>query len=165
MFCSHCGQALVAGQPVCGQCGQAVAPIVPPVPGMEFQVEAYAGKVRALAVFWFVYAGVSLVVGWAGLAFAQAFFGGAFGPWFHAPMPHGLFGPAFMHLVWVMLLLRAALAIAAGWGLWERTTWGRVVAIIAAVASILKFPFGTAMGIWTLVLLLGYRNTTLYEQS
>jgi hypothetical protein len=28
----------------------------------------------------------------------------------------------------------------------------------------LKIPFGTAIGIWTLVLLLGYRNTTLYEQ-
>jgi hypothetical protein len=38
------------------------------------------------------------------------------------------------------------------------------VAIVAAVFSLLKFPFGTAMAIWTLVVLLGYRNTTLYEQ-
>jgi hypothetical protein len=28
----------------------------------------------------------------------------------------------------------------------------------------LKFPIGTALGIWSLVVLLGYRNTTLYEQ-
>jgi hypothetical protein len=39
-----------------------------------------------------------------------------------------------------------------------------VVAIVAAVLSLLKFPFGTALGIWTLVVLLGYQNTTLYEQ-
>jgi hypothetical protein len=29
--------------------------------------------------------------------------------------------------------------------------------------SILKFPFGTALAIWTLVTLMGYRNTTLYD--
>jgi hypothetical protein len=28
----------------------------------------------------------------------------------------------------------------------------------AAFLSLLKFPFGTAIGIWTLVVLLGYRN-------
>ena len=38
------------------------------------------------------------------------------------------------------------------------------MAIVAAVLSLLKFPFGTALGIWTLVVLLGYQNTTLYEQ-
>jgi hypothetical protein len=37
------------------------------------------------------------------------------------------------------------------------------VAIVAAFLSLLKFPFGTALGIWTLVMLLGYRNTTLYQ--
>jgi len=38
------------------------------------------------------------------------------------------------------------------------------VAIVAAIVNIYKFPFGIAMGIWTLVVLLGYRNSTLYEQ-
>jgi hypothetical protein len=46
----------------------------------------------------------------------------------------------------------------------ERTDWGRIVAIVAAFLILLKFPFGTALGIWTLVTLLGYRNTTLYQQ-
>jgi hypothetical protein len=38
------------------------------------------------------------------------------------------------------------------------------VAIVAAFLSLLKFPFGTALGIWTLITLLGYRNSTLYSQ-
>lgn len=164
MFCSHCGQPLMAGQPVCGQCGQQVAPVMPPVPGLEFELEAYASKIRALSVCWFAYAGVSLLLGWAGLAFLQNFLGGSFGHW-AGPLPHGLFGPGYMRLFWVMHGLRALLSLAAGWGLWQRTAWGRVVAIIASVASVLKFPFGTALAIWTLVLLLGYRNTTLYEQQ
>jgi len=61
-------------------------------------------------------------------------------------------------------LVRVSLAALAGWGLLERTRSGRIVAIVAACLSQLKFPFGTAMGIWTLIVLLGYRNSTLYEQ-
>jgi hypothetical protein len=74
------------------------------------------------------------------------------------------FGPALLQFVWIFLVLRAALAIAAGWGLMEHTQWGRMVAIIAAIFSLLKFPFGTALGIWTLVVLLGYQNSALYDQ-
>jgi hypothetical protein len=33
-----------------------------------------------------------------------------------------------------------------------------------AFLSLFKFPIGTAIGIWTLVTLLGYRNQTLYDQ-
>jgi hypothetical protein len=61
-------------------------------------------------------------------------------------------------------VLRSGLALAAGWGLMERAQWGRIVAIIAAFLCLLKVPIGTALGIWTLVTLLGYRNTTLYDQ-
>jgi uncharacterized membrane protein (DUF2068 family) len=64
----------------------------------------------------------------------------------------------------VVIVVRSGLALVAGWGLMERSQWGRIVAIVAAFLSILKFPIGTALGIWTLVVLLGYRNTTLYDQ-
>jgi hypothetical protein len=46
----------------------------------------------------------------------------------------------------------------------ERAEWGRIVAIVASFLFLLKIPVGTALGIWTLVTLLGYRNTSLYEQ-
>jgi hypothetical protein len=104
------------------------------------------------------------LLGLAGLTFAKAFFSGSFGPWMHGNMPPMWFGPALLQFVWIFLVLRAALAIAAGWGLMEHTQWGRMVAIIAAIFSLLKFPFGTALGIWTLVVLLGYRNSSLYDQ-
>jgi len=168
MFCSGCGYALAQGQPVCTQCGRPVALVVPPVPGFQFQLESYAGKVRALSVAWFVYAALSLLLGLAGLSFAQAFFGNHFGRWGHGPWGDGFgpdwFGPAILHLVWVAITIRSVLALVAAWGLYERAQWGRVVAIVAAFLSLLKFPFGTALGIWTLVVLLGYQNSTLYDQ-
>jgi hypothetical protein len=168
MFCSVCGQPLALGQAVCSQCGRPAAAAVPPIPGLQFQLQSYAGKVRALGIVWLVYAALSLLTGFAGLTFAHAFLFNHFGnwgngPWGNGSMP-GWFGPAILHFIWMALLVRAALALVAGWGLLERTQWGRIVAIIAGVLSLIKFPFGTALGIWTLVVLLGYRNTTLYEQ-
>jgi hypothetical protein len=169
MFCSGCGHALVLGQPVCPQCGRPIAPVVPAVPGFQFQLESYAGKVRALSLVWFVYAALSLLMGLAGLTFAHAFFANHFGHWGHGPwsdgsMPPDWLGPAIMHFVWVATVFRAGLALVAAWGLYERAQWGRIVAIVAAILSLIRFPFGTALGIWTLVVLLGYQNTTLYEQ-
>lgn len=166
MFCSGCGQALAQGQPVCLQCGRPVAPVVPPVPGFQFQLESYAGKVRALSLAWMVYAALSLLTGLAGLSFAHAFFSHHFGNWSNGPWGDNSdwFFPAIVHLVWVAITLRSALALVAAWGLYERTQWGRIVAIVAAFLSLLKFPFGTALGIWTLVVLMGYQNSTLYAQ-
>jgi hypothetical protein len=169
MYCSGCGQALPPGQAICPQCGRPATPPVPPVPGFQFQLDSYAGKVKALGIVWLVYAAFALLTGIAGLAFANAFLSGRFGPWMNGPWAHGpippmWFGPAMLHFVWVILVVRAGLALVAGWGLLERTQWGRIVAIVAAFLSILKFPFGTALGIWTLVMLLGYRNSSLYDQ-
>lgn len=171
MFCSGCGHVLEPGQPVCTQCRRPVmAPPPPPVPNLAFEVGHYAHRIRALSTVWFIYGGLTLVTGIAGLTFASAFFNHGFGPWMHGPWSHGdiPFGPGFgsaiLHFAWVMLSVRAALAFAAGWGLMERAPWGRVVAIVAAFFCLLKIPFGTAIGIWTLVTLLGYRNTTLYDQ-
>lgn len=168
MFCSGCGHALLPGQPVCPQCGRPAALVVPPVPDLQFQVESYAGKIKALSIVWFIYAGFSVLAGFAGLAFAHAFFSNHFGGWSHGPWPNGpgpeWFGPALFHLVWVSILVRTALALVAAWGLLERARWGRIFAIIVAILSLLKFPFGTALGIWTLVVLLGFRNSMLYQQ-
>jgi hypothetical protein len=136
---------------------------------MALLVDNYASKVKTLGVFWIAYAGVSLLLGMAGLAFARAFFDHHLGMWDHGPWGHGpfgpeWFGPALIHLAWTAIIVRSGLALAAGWGLIERTQWGRFVALVAAFLCILKFPFGTALGICTLVLLLGYRNNTLYQQ-
>jgi hypothetical protein len=135
----------------------------------EFQLANYANRVRALSTVWFIYGGLGLVFGVLGMTFANSFLNGGFGMWMHGGpwgrTPFGPnFGPAFFHFIWVMIVLRSGLAFAAGYGLMERAPWGRVVAIVAAFLSIIKIPFGTALGIWTLVTLLGYRNTTLYDQ-
>jgi hypothetical protein len=138
---------------------------VPPVPGIEFQLAGYADKVKAVAICWFVYAGITLFLGTIGMAFANAFFSHHFGNWGTGPWgnSHWLF-PAMMHFAWMILVFRSGLAIAAGVGLLQRTEWGRIAAIVSAFLSLLHPPLGTALGIWTLIVLLGYKNSRLYEQ-
>ena len=168
MYCSGCGFGLAPGQPVCPQCGRPVMMAAPPpVPAFQFELAGYASKMRALSTVWFIYGGLALVTGFVGMAFMNAWFNGhgswMQGPWGHTPFPPFWFGP-MIRFGWTFVIARSVLALMAGYGLMERAPWGRMVAIVAAFLSILKFPFGTAIGVWTLIMLMGYRNTTLYEQ-
>jgi hypothetical protein len=167
MYCSGCGSALEPGKSICPQCGRAVPPAVSAaafVPGLEMQVAGYAGKVRLLGILWLVYGGISLIFGLIGIGFMRSFFAGGFGPWAHDPnFPTWIFPYAF-HFAWVSIFIRVALCAIAGWGLLERTQWGRIVAIVAAILSLIHIPLGTALGIATMVILFGYRNWALYEQ-
>jgi hypothetical protein len=140
------------------------APIPPAVPYHQFELASYASKIRVLGVLWLVYAGITLIFGFAGLAFAHAFLSGGFGPWMHGHTPHLWFTPALLRFAWVFLVGRAILAAVAGWGLLERTEWGRIVAIVAAILCLIRIPLGTALGIATLIILIGTRNWTLYEE-
>ena len=170
MFCSGCGHVIETGQAVCPQCNRPVAPAappgypMPPAQSFEFQLASYAGKVRVLGILWLVYAGLSLLLGFAGMEFLKTFISHGFGPWANGPMFGDWFGPALIHVAWILLSVRAVLCAVAGWGLLERTQWGRIVAIIAAFVCIIKVPFGTALGIASLIILLGYRNSALYDQ-
>jgi hypothetical protein len=137
---------------------------VPPVPGLQFQLASFASRIRALSIVWYIYAGLYLVLSFIGMAFTQAFLNGRFHNFVNPPVPMEWLGPAILHFAWVFIAIRVGLALAAAYGLMERAPWGRVVAIVAAFFIVFKFPFGTALGIWTLVTLLGYRNSALYEQ-
>src|SRR5215475_2713257 len=168
MYCSSCGQALQPGQTFCPQCGRPVAIAPPPVPGIGFELQNYASKIRALAMVWFIYGGLNLVFSFFSMAFARFAFHNHFGPWNPGPWMHGplrpeWFGPVVIQFMWLIALLWALFLFAVGWGLMHREPWGRMVAIVAAFLNLFRFPLGTALGIWTLVTLMGYRNQTLYD--
>ncbi len=177
MYCGGCGQALVAGQAFCPQCGRTnvvdVQPGIIPVPNLSYLERRF----NALSVGWLLYAGLMIFFGVIGLFFAEAFLGGWMGNWAHGPFSgfdhghsrlHEFFnGPGmplfFVRLGWVALALRAGLAVAAGVGLRQKAPWGRWVAIVAAFFSLFSFPLGTAIGIWTLIVLLNTSNAAGYE--
>lgn len=65
-------------------------------------------------------------------------------------------------------MLMAALAVpgmVAGYGLLKRKNWGRVLAIIVGIFSLMNFPLGTAIGIYTLYVLLQEEAPTYFAAA
>ncbi|MGH7744974.1 MAG: hypothetical protein ACREQ5_09260 [Candidatus Dormibacteria bacterium] len=69
-------------------------------------------------------------------------------------------GIAFVSAI---IVFQALLSFIAAWGLFERQSWGRIAAIVAAVFSLWRIPFGTALGIYTLWVLLPASSEAEYR--
>ena len=54
--------------------------------------------------------------------------------------------------------------ILVGWALLQREEWGRMLAIVMGVITILSFPVGTALGIYTLIILLPAQSEQEYRR-
>jgi hypothetical protein len=66
--------------------------------------------------------------------------------------------------VGIVLLVQALAGIAAGWGLMDRQSWARVLAIVLGFVALPSFPLGTALGIYTIWVLLHSRGEEEYRQ-
>jgi hypothetical protein len=87
----------------------------------------------------------------------------------HFMMRSGLFwgpffGPSFMFGMGLIFLLVAAGGICVGWGLIQYQPWARVVAIVLGVVALVRPPFGTVLGIYTLWVLLARGADVEFER-
>jgi len=114
-----------------------------------------------MAILWIVFSAFRILMGAWTLAFSH----------FMLPMMSGFMGqmnqeaqPFFGSLMdmlrvvygftFVYSLVTGAAGLVAAWGLLQREPWGRIVAIVMAIVSLVSIPFGTALGVYTLVVLL-----------
>lgn len=156
MFCDRCGTRLDDNQGFCPSCGKAVGPIAPaPVvtPAPQGRV---SGHIRLLGILWLASAAVHLIPGFFLLIF---FHRGMILPPDVPPFVSGL-----MQVIGFSLLAGAVLGLMAGWGLLERQPWARMLAIVLGVLQLLNVPFGTALGIYTLWVLLPSDSEVEYTQ-
>jgi hypothetical protein len=111
---------------------------------------------QSLGILWCVLGVYRVVRGLIAMIFFRALTTHNFGndAWMFGGRFHGPFPPIWMAGLWPLIaattVFTAALALAAGYGLLNRAPWGRIVAIIAAIFTLIKFPLGTALGIYTL---------------
>ena len=61
-------------------------------------------------------------------------------------------------------LLVAAAGISIGWGLVERRPWARMAALVAAFLIVLRPPLGTALGVYSLWVLLSADAASEYAR-
>jgi len=167
MVCSACGTPVVAGVNFCARCGAAVvgdpqqaANGAPPPPiaahyGVPYVPPARVQRhLQTLGILWCVFAAYRVIAGVVGMVMVKAFTLGAFGGW-GFPFGRGFRGgPGWMAgllpVIAAVTVVFAGLAAFAGWSLLNRKPWGRVLAIVVGVLALVKFPLGTALGIYTL---------------
>jgi membrane protein insertase Oxa1/YidC/SpoIIIJ len=111
---------------------------------------------QTLGILWCVFGVLRVVSGLIGAFFLRAFTTHRFGDdsWMFGGHWHGPFTPMWMGSLWPLIVVAtvfsAALALVVAYSLMTRRPWGRILAVIAAILVLLKFPLGTALGIYTL---------------
>ena len=158
MVCQACGTPIAEGVHFCSKCGAQVVMLQPmyPQPPMPIYLPRVQRNLQTLGILWCVVGAYRVVAGLIGMIFFRAFATHKFGndAWMFGGRFHGAVPPMWVAGLWpviaVTTIFAAALALVAGYGLLNRRPWGRIVAIIAAVLALIKFPIGTALGIYTL---------------
>lgn len=146
MFCNHCGGALPAGQSFCSSCGRPVVAGVAPPPAARGRV---ARHLTTLATFWIVISAFRLI-GSGGVFFAGHFLRRAVFPDPFAAR----FLPHIFPMIGGFLFLSALIGFLLGLGLLQKHSWARILGIVLGAFSLFDPPFGTALGIYTLWVLL-----------
>ena len=169
MYCVACGAMLSDGQSFCPACGKAVAGASAMGGAQAFAASPSAGfvpvlprtrvasNVRLLGILWIVYSAIHLLPG----LFIIAFFGTA-QAWLPPDVP--AFVPSIIEAVALVLTLVSCIGFAVGWGLLSWKAWARILAVVLGVLNLFSFPFGTALGIFTLWVLLPNQSEQEYSQ-
>ena len=180
MYCDGCGTQLTSGGQFCTKCGK---PIVPSAgassPGLRPAGAPVAragvsdGRVRRnihrLAILWMISGILRLMgIGWM-MIFGRFFIppmrgwmgpgGGPFFGWsLDSVLSRGIFSAG------VVLAIFGVLHLVLAWGLFEREPWARFLGLVLGFLALLRFPLGTALGIYTLWVLLPETSGKEYDR-
>jgi hypothetical protein len=152
MFCDACGAPIEAGQNFCPRCGKAFG-VAATTPARS----RIAGHLRVLGILWLVLSGLRLLPG--------LFLLFLFRPEMQLLPPDvPAFVPHLVRSIGFGIMLFAVLGGIVGWGLLSRQSWGRMLALVLGCLNLLDFPLGTALGIYTLWVLLPAQSGQEYQQ-
>jgi len=149
MFCHRCGAQIRPDQPFCSACGTLVGP-------QPVRPSRVPNHLRTLAILWIVLSILRVLP-----------LLGVFGFWpvlrhftWGVPMPiMGFIG--FLTGLGVVIGLAG---VVVGWGLLERQLWARPMALVLGIVSLIHFPFGTILGIYTLWVLMPQESEQEYRR-
>ena len=151
MFCDRCGGVLEAGQAFCSKCGKQV---LGPVSAVTQQPGRVQRHLHLLGILWLAISAFNAIAGLAVLILGTSLF-----PHLREmdkvppDVPIGFLTSLFT-TIGILILAKAALGFLAGWGLMQREHWARVLALVLAFIALFNIPFGTAIGVYTMWVLL-----------
>jgi hypothetical protein len=180
-FCTKCGKPVVPSRVAAASAtGQAAGQAGMPAGAYGGAAGAYGAKTGAaegrvrrhihrLAVLWTI-SGILRLAGMAWMMiFGRMFFprmrgwtgpgGGPFFGWnLDSMLSRGIFS------LGIVLALFGVLHLVLAWGLFERESWARMLGLALAFLALLRFPLGTALGIYTLWVLLPEQSGVEYDR-
>jgi hypothetical protein len=179
MYCPNCGGPVQPEQKFCSRCGEATtpapsapltaAPIPPsstpyataPAAAAQYsgipQASRVAKHVQILGIIWVVVSFLRLIPAVIVLCLGH---GGI--PFLTMPM-RGFLMP-IMGALGAYLAVTAVIGLLVGWGLLDHRPWARMLAIIVGCLKLIDFPLGTALGIYSLWVLVAQGADEEYQR-
>jgi hypothetical protein len=158
MFCDRCGAAVAPDQRFCGNCGK-------DLPALQFSQPSsnrVREHVRLLGILWLAGAALGALGGLVLVVLANTLF--VHLPQITNPQHQGIsWLHPFLTFLGILVLLKSAAGFLAGWGLLNREPWARVLTLVLAFLALFQVPLGTALGIYTLWVLLPAAADADYE--
>lgn len=153
MFCNRCGTQLQPGSGVCSACGRQIGD-----PVGELAHRRLQGHLETLGGLWMALGVLFLVP--AACLFA---FGSGVHLMFHDREPFQQFFPLLIYVGAGTLTILGAGGVCLGLGLMRRLPWARTAGIALGILALFHVPLGTALGIYTLWVLLADENGDEYR--
>ena len=157
MYCDQCGGLLQHGQLRCVKCGK---PVVGPSEQRQSRVQEH---IRLLGILWMAYSSLIVLGGIVLLIVANTLFGRVI------HLPNGP-GPEvtswlrpFLTFIAGVVVVKGLAGFCAGWGIAQREPWGRMVGLVVGFLTLFNVPLGTALGIYTLWVLLPSQSEEEYR--
>ncbi len=158
MFCDGCGTAVQPGQSFCSRCGKQIVgnlEIMQPRPGRV------RGHTHLLGILWLASSALSTVGGVVLFVIANTLFAHMHN--LGAPQAPTVFLRPLLSVIGIFILAKAAVGFLAGWGLLQCEPWARLLALVLGFVSLFSVPFGTAIGVYTLWVLLPAQSQQEYD--
>lgn len=153
MFCNRCGAPLQPDFVACPNCGKRIGDPASAVAQSRLQ-----RHLPIIGILWIALGALFAIPAVAALLLGT----GAHFIVLHEEFMQGIL-PLLVAVAGGMLLILAVGEIYVGVGLMQHRPWARVAAIILGVLALFHPPFGTALGIYTLWVLLADENGTEYN--
>lgn len=153
MFCSRCRTEREPGLRACPGCGRRIGEAVTAVAFSRLD-----RHLQTLATLWIVVGGLFLIPAIGLMVFGRAAHFVVYG---REPLP-GLF-PLLLLVAGGSLGILGAGGVCLGVGLMQRQAWARVAGIILGVLALFHPPLGTALGVYTLWVLLADEGGDEYQ--
>jgi|SRR5271165_3891805 len=160
MFCDGCGAAVQAGQAFCSKCGKQV--LGPVVMGQQLVPGRVQQHVHLLGILWIALSALNAAIGLIMIVAGNTLFAHLHEMGAPPEVPTG-FLSAIVSTIGVIILAKGACGFLAGWGLLHHEPWARVLTLVLGFIALIHVPFGTALGVYTLWVLLPGESHQEYE--